>query len=302
MKKNMSTIILVLIFVMGLSVVLYPTVSNYINIRRQTKTIGEYKEAVAVMDDVDRDALYQEAVKYNEKLAKSGGTNFKNPINSDLYDDMLDIAGSGVMAYVTIPKINVELPIYHGTSEGILQVAVGHLEGSSLPVGGESTHCVISGHRGLPSSKLFTDLDELEVHDVFTITVLGKTLTYEVDQVKTVVPGDTEYLKIEEGKDYCTLLTCTPYGINTHRLLVRGKRVATLEDGGQIYVTADAYKMDTKTVAVIMAIPLAVLILIGLFVNTRENKKKIAGEVQAVKLENDEIIFIGGTDEDDHET
>lgn len=302
MKKNMSTIILVLIFVMGLSVVLYPTVSNYINIRRQTKTIGEYKEAVAVMDDVDRDALYQEAVKYNEKLAKSGGTNFKNPINSDLYDDMLDIAGSGVMAYVTIPKINVELPIYHGTSEGILQVAVGHLEGSSLPVGGESTHCVISGHRGLPSSKLFTDLDELEVHDVFTITVLGKTLTYEVDQVKTVVPGDTEYLKIEEGKDYCTLLTCTPYGINTHRLLVRGKRVATLEDGGQIYVTADAYKMDTKTVAVIMAIPLAVLILIGLFVNTRENKKKIAGEVQAVKLENDEIIFIGGTDEDDYET
>ncbi|MBQ3664757.1 MAG: class C sortase [Lachnospiraceae bacterium] len=302
MKKNMSTIILVLIFVMGLSVVLYPTVSNYINIRKQTKTIGEYKEAVAVMDDVDRDALYQEAVKYNEKLAKSGGTNFKNPINSDLYDDMLDIAGSGVMAYVTIPKINVELPIYHGTSEGILQVAVGHLEGSSLPVGGESTHCVISGHRGLPSSKLFTDLDELEVHDVFTITVLGKTLTYEVDQVKTVVPGDTEYLKIEEGKDYCTLLTCTPYGINTHRLLVRGKRVATLEDGGQIYVTADAYKMDTKTVAVIMAIPLAVLILIGLFVNTRENKKKIAGEVQAVKLENDEIIFIGGTDEDDYET
>ena len=302
MKKNMSTIILVFIFLMGLSVVLYPTISNYITVRKQTKTIGEYKEAVAVMDEIDKEALYNEAVEYNKELAQLGTTNFKNPINSDKYNELLNIGGSGVMGYVTIPRINVELPIYHGTSEGVLQVAVGHLEGSSLPVGGESTHCIISGHRGLPSSKLFTNLDELEVHDVFTITVLGKVLTYEIDQIKTVVPGDTEYLRIEEGKDYCTLLTCTPYGINTHRLLVRGKRVATLEDGGQIYVTADAYKMDTKTVAVIMAIPLTILILVGLFINIRQNKKKIAGEAQTVVLKDDEIIFINNDDEDDINT
>ncbi len=302
MKKNFSTIILVLIFIAGLSVVLYPTASNYINYRNQKKAIVHYDYIINQMDDNKIDELYNAAVDYNNRMKNLGNVNQFNYKKIVGYEEVLDVSGTGIMGYIAIPRINVELPIYHGTSEGVLQVAVGHMEGSSLPVGGESTHCVLSGHRGLPSARLFTDLDELEVHDIFTITVLNRVLTYEVDKIIVVEPSEVSNLQIEEGKDYCTLLTCTPYGINTHRLLVRGKRVATLEDGGQIYVTADAYKMDTKTVAVIMAIPLAVLILIGLFVNTRENKKKIAGEVQAVKLENDEIIFIGGTDEDDYET
>ncbi len=299
MKKHLSTIILVFIFIVGLSVVLYPAVSSYINSRKQAKAVIEYKAAVEKMSENDLEEVYKKAAEYNERLAKLGSFGFHAPENVGGYEDVLNVSGNGVMGYVTIPKINVELPIYHGTKEGVLQIAVGHLEGSSLPIGGESTHCVLSGHRGLPTANLFTHLNELEEKDVFMITVLDKVLTYEVDQILVVNPGEVDELQIVQGKDYCTLLTCTPYGINTHRLLVRGKRVATLEDGGQIFVTADAYRMDTKTVAVIMAIPLTILILVGLFINTRQNKKKIVGEVQAVKLEDDKIIFIGGDDEDE---
>lgn len=299
MKKHLSTIIFVIIFLIGLLVVLYPTISNYLNNREQKKAITRYRKTVGSMDKEKKEAMYNQAVEFNNRLYQTGIGSFGNPDTNQEYKNTLDVTGTGIMGYIEIPKINVELPIYHGTSDGVLQIAVGHLEGSSLPVGGPNTHCVLSGHRGLPSADLFTHLDRLNLHDVFTINVLDKVLVYEVDQIKIVVPGDTQYLQIEDGKDYCTLLTCTPYGINTHRLLVRGKRVATLEDGGQIFVTADAYRMDTKTVAVIMAIPLTILILVGLFINTRQNKKKIVGEVQAVKLEDDEIIFIGGDDEDE---
>ena len=208
----------------------------------------------------DRGVANAKAVDYNERLAAMGVAGFYSPDRVEGYKEALNISGIGVMGYITIPKINVELPIYHGTSEGVLQIAVGHLEGSSLPIGGEGTHCVLSGHRGLPSANLFTHLDKLDVGDIFTITVLDKVLTYEVDQIRIVEPGEVGELQKVEGKDYCTLLTCTPYGINTHRLLVRGQRVANIEDGTQLYVIADAYKMDTKTVTIIMAIPLTILI------------------------------------------
>lgn len=230
MKKHLSTIFFGIIFLIGLLLVLYPTVSNFLSNREQKKVIREYSNIVNNMDKEEKEAMYNEAVDYNKKIYENGMIDYSNPDAVEGYNDILDVSGTGIMGYISIPKINVELPIYHGTSDGVLQVAVGHLEGSSLPVGGENTHCVLSGHRGLPSADLFTHLDRLNVHDIFTISVLDKTLVYEIDQIKVVAPGDTQYLQIEDGKDYCTLLTCTPYGINTHRLLVRGVRVADSDD------------------------------------------------------------------------
>jgi sortase A len=179
------------------------------------------------------------------------------------YNDTLDITGTGIMGYIDIEKIGVELPIYHGVDQGVLQIGVGHLEGSSLPVGGENTHCILTGHRGLPSAKLFTDLDEMKIGDKFTVTVLDRVLTYEVDQIKVVLPEDTSELTIREGKDYCTLVTCTPYGINTHRLLIRGVRV----EGGQagtpgIFVTNEAFRIDSTIVAAVIAVPLLITVTI----------------------------------------
>lgn len=295
MKKKLSTVILVLIFILGLSVVLYPTISDYLNHRQQKKVIVNYEHTVSEMDTQKIDEMYAKAVDYNERLAAMGVAGFYSPDRVEGYKEALNISGIGVMGYITIPKINVELPIYHGTSEGVLQIAVGHLEGSSLPIGGEGTHCVLSGHRGLPSANLFTHLDKLDVGDIFTITVLDKVLTYEVDQIRIVEPGEVSELQKVEGKDYCTLLTCTPYGINTHRLLVRGQRVANIEDGTQLYVIADAYKMDTKTVTVIMAIPLTILILIGIFVYTIRKKKKTTNFYNFVD-ENKRIVFSEDSD------
>ena len=189
------------------------------------------------------------------------------------YNDTLDITGTGIMGYITISKIGVELPIYHGTSDGVLQIAAGHLEGTSLPVGGESTHAVISAHRGLPSAKLFTNLDQLEVGDTFTITVLDRVLTYEVDKISIVLPTETDELKIAEGKDYVTLMTCTPYGINTHRLLVRGRRVETPDQYKHLRVTAEALKIEPIIVAPIMALPMLLILLIGMLISTRKPKK-----------------------------
>ena len=276
MKKHISTIFLVLVFIAGLSVFLYPTVSDFINRHQQKQVVNEYQKAVEQLDEVDKEAMIEQAVEYNKQLAGYGQPNFKKPYNHENYDRLLSINGSEVMGVITIPKIDVELPIYHGTRESVLQIAVGHLEGSSLPVGGESTHAILSGHRGLPSANLFTDLDRMEIHDVFTITVLGQELIYEVDQIKIVEPGNTDYLQIEEGQDYVTLLTCTPYGINTHRLLVRGKRDQKTETERTVYIYADAYEMDKKTVAVVMAVPLTIVILIGIFVHTGRKKRKMS--------------------------
>lgn len=286
MKKHLSTIFFGIIFLIGLLLVLYPTVSNFLSNREQKKVIREYSNIVNNMDKEEKEAMYNEAVDYNKEIYEKGMIDYSNPDAVQGYNDILDVSGTGIMGYISIPKINVELPIYHGTSDGVLQVAVGHLEGSSLPVGGENTHCVLSGHRGLPSADLFTHLDRLNVHDIFTISVLDKTLVYEIDQIKVVAPGDTQYLQIEDGKDYCTLLTCTPYGINTHRLLVRGVRVADSDDKDNIYVYADAYKIDTKTVTVLMAVPLTLLLLLGMVVHIRRNKKR-KQEILKIIKEND---------------
>ncbi len=286
MKKHLSTIFFGIIFLIGLLLVLYPTVSNFLSNREQKKVIREYSNIVNNMDKEEKETMYNEAVDYNKKIYENGMIDYSNPDAVKGYNDILDVSGTGIMGYISIPKINVELPIYHGTSDGVLQVAVGHLEGSSLPVGGENTHCVLSGHRGLPSADLFTHLDRLNVHDVFTISVLDKTLVYEIDQIKVVAPGDTQYIQIEDGKDYCTLLTCTPYGINTHRLLVRGRRVSDSDDENNIYVYADAYKIDTKTVTVLMAVPLTLLLILGMAVHIRRNKKR-KQEILKIIKEND---------------
>lgn len=286
MKKHLSTIFFGIIFLIGLLLVLYPTVSNFLSNREQKKVIREYSNIVNNMDKEEKETMYNEAVDYNKKIYENGMIDYSNPDAVKGYNDILDVSGTGIMGYISIPKINVELPIYHGTSDGVLQVAVGHLEGSSLPVGGENTHCVLSGHRGLPSADLFTHLDRLNVHDVFTISVLDKTLVYEIDQIKVVAPGDIQYIQIEDGKDYCTLLTCTPYGINTHRLLVRGRRVSDSDDENNIYVYADAYKIDTKTVTVLMAVPLTLLLLLGMAVHIRRNKKR-KQEILKIIKEND---------------
>lgn len=269
MKKNRSTIILILIFLVGLSVMLYPTVSDYVNQRHQSRALASYDETVNEMSDADYTAYFEAADAYNQRLAATPNS-FFTPEQVSGYDETLDVSGTGIMGYITIPRIGVELPVYHGTSDGVLQVAAGHLEGSSLPVGGAGTHAVISAHRGLPSAKLFTNLDELEVGDTFTITVLDRVLTYEVDRISIVLPTETDLLQPVEGQDYVTLMTCTPYGINTHRLLVRGRRITTPDKLKHIRVTSDAIKIEPILTAPIMALPLLLVLLFWLLFAPRK--------------------------------
>ena len=255
MKKNRSTIILILIFLVGLSVMLYPTVSDYVNQRHQSRALASYDETVNEMSDADYTAYFEAADAYNQRLAATPNS-FFTPEQVSGYDETLDVSGTGIMGYITIPRIGVELPVYHGTSDGVLQVAAGHLEGSSLPVGGAGTHAVISAHRGLPSAKLFTNLDELEV-----------------DRISIVLPTETDLLQPVEGQDYVTLMTCTPYGINTHRLLVRGHRVNTRESQKHVRVTADATRIDPIITAPVIALPMLAVLLIWLLVTTRKRPK-----------------------------
>ena len=276
MRKNLSTIILILIFLVGLSVMLYPSVSDAVNRKHQSRAVAGYAEEVEQLSDADYQTYFDAADAYNRQLNTTPNAFYKPDLVSG-YAQTLDISGTGIMGYITIPKISVELPIYHGTDEGVLQVAAGHLEGSSLPVGGAGTHAVISAHRGLPSAKLFTNLDELEVGDRFTITVLNRVLTYEVDQILIVEPQETGALRIEEGKDYCTLVTCTPYGINTHRLLVRGHRIDNIEEAKTVRVTADAIQIEPLLVAPVVAIPILLLLLILLLL-PKQPRKKHGGE------------------------
>ena len=273
MKKNRSNIILILIFLVGLSVMLYPTVSDYINQKNQSRAVASYSEEVENLSDVDYQAYFDAADDYNRRLAETPDA-FYRPEEVSGYTDTLDVSGTGIMGYITISKIGVELPVYHGTSDGVLQVAAGHLEGSSLPVGGAGTHAVISAHRGLPSAKLFTNLDELEVGDTFTITVLDRVLTYEVDQISIVLPTETDLLQPVEGKDYVTLMTCTPYGINTHRLLVRGKRIENAENQKHIRVTADALRVEPIIVAPALAVPMLLVLLVVMLAVPHLRKRK----------------------------
>ena len=249
-KINISTIILILIFLVGLSLLLYPTISDYWNSFHQSRAIAKYTEQVAELNNDLYKQLWEDAAAYNERLLTKLNRYKMTSEEKAEYESLLNVSGNGIIGYIEIEKIDCSLPVYHGTAESALQIAAGHIEGTSLPVGGASTHCVISGHRGLPRAKLFTNLDRLVEGDTFGLHILDEILTYEVDQISVVEPDEVEKLEIEEGKDYCTLVTCTPYGINTHRLLVRGHRVANRE------------KPEEETIVSLIFIILVILLLI----------------------------------------
>lgn len=272
MKKNLSTVILILVFLTGLSLLLYPSVSDYWNSFHQSRAIATYASDVAAMDDQTYEKLWEDAQAYNKRLLRREEPLRQTEKRMDEYERLLNVDATGVMGYIEIPELKVSLPIYHGVDEGVLQIAVGHIPGSSLPVGGKGTHCVLSGHRGLPSAKLFTDLDELREGDRFLLRVLDETLTYEVDQILIVEPQEVDDIAIDPEQDYCTLVTCTPYGINTHRLLVRGHRVENQADAQAIRVTADAMQIEPVIVAPIVAAPM--LLGLMLWVLLRDPKKK----------------------------
>ncbi len=249
----------------GIGLLLYPSVSDWWNDMHQTQAIATYEEAVKDNSPERNKELWDAAVAYNEALSHGEGRFNLSDEEREEYGSILDVTGTGIMGYIKIPRIGVNLPIYHGTGDTILQVAIGHIPGSSLPVGGEGTHAVISGHRGLPSARLFTDIDQLEEGDLFTLHVVDQTLTYQVDQIRTVLPDQLEDLAIDDGQDYCTLVTCTPYGVNTHRLLVRGHRVP---NESVTDVTADAERIDPLLVATVFAVAvLGVVLVVGLVRN-----------------------------------
>lgn len=273
-KKSgiISTIILVIILLVGLSVMLYPTVSDWWNKRVQSYAIANYNEAVQLLDPDRYNAVWEEAYNYNSRLNQLASPFAEHDKLTD-YNDILNIGGSGIMGYISIPVIKVELPIYHGTSAEVLNIAAGHLEGSSLPVGGENTHAVISAHRGLPSAKLFTDLDELVIGDTFTVTVLDEILTYEVEDIFIVEPDETEKLAVIPDGDYVTLMTCTPYGINSHRMLIRSHRIETIYEHN-VKVDIDAVKVDEMLVIPFIAAPLVLILIIFWFFGSGKKGRK----------------------------
>lgn len=271
MRGKKVTLVLLIIFFVGLSILLYPMVSQYLNSKVQSKAIDDYEKKFSNISSDDYKKMFEEAKKYNEELLKLDYPLAQyNKLTG--YNDILNLNDNGMIGYVSIEKIKVELPIYHGTSSAVLNVAAGHMEGSSLPVGGESTHSIISAHRGLPSSRLFTDLDKMELGDTFTITVLNQTLTYQVDKIEVIEPKEVKSLEIIEGEDYVTLLTCTPYGINTHRLLVRGKRIENVNKK-KLYVTYEAYKVDRFIVTIAIALPILLGLIIYVMFKPSGNKK-----------------------------
>ncbi|MBE6638838.1 MAG: class C sortase [Ruminococcaceae bacterium] len=271
-KRRWTTIILLISFFIGLSVALYPSLSNYWNSLTQSEAIVDYEKMLQSIPKEDYSKYFAKAEEYNEQLKKLDYPLIEyNTLQG--YDELLNLTGNGMMGYVSIGKIGIELPLYHGTSDAVLSTAIGHLKGSSLPVGGLGTHIVVSAHRGLPSAKLFTDLDRMELGDTFQITILDRIIIYQVDQIRIVEPDDLSLLGIEQDKEYCTLLTCTPYGINTQRLLVRGVRVDSIQQKN-IYITADGYKVDTLIVTPVVALPmLLVLILIVFFKPVKKQSK-----------------------------
>lgn len=267
MKKktnHLTTIILIVILLAGLSLLLYPSVADYWNSFRQSQVIAQYADEISNMDDEKYNALIEDARAYNETLLTRKNSYILTEEQKVEYEKLLNVSGIGAMGYIEVPSINCVIPIYHGTSDAVLQIAVGHLEWTSLPVGGENSHCVLSGHRGLPSAKLFTNLDKVMIGDLFMLRILNEILTYEVDQILIVNPDETQSLLIEEGKDLCTLVTCTPYGINTHRLLVRGHRVENVEAAKKVRVTSDAMQIEPLLIAPIVAMPILLALLVAL--------------------------------------
>jgi len=266
---------LILMFFVGLSMLLYPTVSDLWNSVHQSKAIATYSETVAQMDNAEYKQMWKDAEEYNKSVWIGTDAYNLDAEQEELYNSLLNIGGSGVMGYIDIPKINCILPIYHGTDEGVLKTAVGHLEWSSLPVGGEGTHCVLSGHRGLPSAKLFTNLDKLAEKDIFMLQILDNTLTYEVDRILIVEPDDISALLKSGGNDYCTLVTCTPYGINSHRLLVRGHRIENTPVSEQARVTADAIRIEPVIVAPVLAVPMIAVLLVFMMLGDKKDKRRL---------------------------
>lgn len=264
MKSRKSTIILLISFFIGLSVLLYPSLSSYWNSKTQSKAIVNYEAMLANYKPEDYTAIFAQADDYNQRLWK-----LEDPLVDYTqltgYNNTLNVSGTGMMGYISVPKISQELPVYHGTSDSVLSVAVGHLEGSSLPVGGKNTHSVVSAHRGLPTAVLFTHLDRMEIGDTFYFTILDRVITYEVDEIRIVEPKDLSLVQIVEGKDYCTLLTCTPFGINTHRLLVRGHQVDASQKRS-IYIANEAYRIEPLIVMPIVALPIIFVFLIYVMV------------------------------------
>ena len=271
MKRDKFGIVLVLMLFIGVCVLLYPSVSQYWNSRTQTKAVENYQDILDSIKKEDYGAFFERAEAYNADLFA-----LDDPLYDfrelDGYFDILDVSGTGVMGYITIPKLGVELPMYHGTSSEVLNIACGHLQGSSFPVGGENTHAVLSAHRGLPHARLFTDLDKMEVGDTFTITILDRTVTYQVDRITVIKPEKNDDVRIIKGEDHCTLLTCTPYGINSHRLLVRGTRI---ENAAPIlHVTSNAYKIDSLVATPFVAAPMLLVLLVYLMIKYRDKGSK----------------------------
>lgn len=269
MKKHLPNIFLVFILILGLSLLVYPTLSNYWNSLHQSHAIAYYGEQVAGLDKDRYAQIWSAAADYNHNLTSRTNAFLLNDAQKQSYEELLNIGGTGIMGHIEIPSLHVSLPIYHGVADSVLQIGVGHLEWTSLPVGGESSHCVLSGHRGLPSAELFTHLDRLVEGDVFMLQILDEVLTYEVDQILIVEPENTKSLLIEPGQDLCTLVTCTPYGINSHRLLVRGHRIPTEEDRSFL-VTADAVQIEPILVAPLVAAPILLVLFILLMIPKRK--------------------------------
>ena len=270
MKKRGSAGILYLILIIGVSLLLYPTFADWWNSFTQSRAIASYAEEVAMLDEDKYDEIWSAAWDYNRSLLARPNSFVLSKEMSETYNRLLNVSGTGVMGYIEIPTLKVALPVYHGAEERVLQVAVGHLEWTSLPVGGSGSHCVLSGHRGLPSARLFTDLDKMAEGDVFLLRILDEVLTYEVDQIRIVNPDEVETLLIEEGKDLCTLVTCTPYGINSHRLLVRGHRIENAEEARTVRVTADAMQIEPVLVAPLLAAPVLLVLLVAVMIPKRK--------------------------------
>ena len=269
LRGHAPSLILTAVFVVGLAVLLYPTVSDYVNSLHRSRVIAAYNESVVEIDDERYEAMLAAARAYNEALPEKSNRYALSEADAAEYAALLDVSGNGVMGYLEIPAIRVKLPIYHGTGESTLQAGIGHMEGTSLPIGGVGTHTAVTGHRGLPSSVLLTNLDRMTVGDIFVFTVLDEVLTYEADRILIVEPHETDKLEIDPGMDYATLVTCTPYGINSHRLLVRGHRVDNLAGGSGFRITADAMPIDPALASVIFAVPMLAGLLIGVLIRYR---------------------------------
>ena len=274
MKSRMTTVLLFFILVLGVAILLYPTVSDYWNSFHQSRAIASYVEEVASVDPMVYDYEWSKAKAYNEMLLEKDNRWIVEEEELEQYNSVLNLNGSGIMGYIEIPKIGCALPIYHGTDEAVLQIAIGHIQGTSLPTGGKGNHCVVSGHRGLPSAKLFTDLDQLIEGDVFLIRVLNEVLTYEVDQVLIVLPHELDALAFDPEQDYCTLVTCTPYGINSHRLLVRGHRIANISEAKTILVPPDAKQIDTVIIMPIVAAPMLIVLFFYMMSSTGHTRRR----------------------------